>query len=237
MFGLNGEQIVQRARALAADHSTRCDLPADASDAALATAITTVRDLVARDRKLRRPLRDTGVRSVVDSLVTWEVVVAAVGKDAAEARWLELHGRERTADPSPVTPPTGPIPDTAVPALPAETARTVRRRRRRLPDVHVPLGLAEAVRAQPSGDADSLHRDGYEHDLWLEEWLELAVGAETFACLESAVAAHPLVDVALHEDREVLYVAAPTLNPEDVRQIVLAALADAYDPDWEQADV
>lgn len=96
-------------------------------------------------------------------------------------------------------------------------------------------GLAEAVRAEPSSDDDPLHRDGYEHYLWLEEWMELAVGAETFDRVEGAVTAHPLVDAAMHMDREVLYVAAPTLPPEDVRQVVLATVANAYDPEWSRS--
>jgi hypothetical protein len=64
--------------------------------------------------------------------------------------------------------------------------------------------------------------------------LELAVGAEAFDRLEASVTAHPMVDFAMHTDREVLNVAAATLHPADVRQIVLAVIADGYDPDWEQ---
>lgn len=231
MFGLNGEQIVHRARALATEHATRRELPADASDAQLKAAIDAVGGVVARDRKLRRPLRNTTVRSVVDSLIAWEVVVAAVGNDAAEARWLALRGRERTAVASSVVPPPVPGPS---PSMPARSARTVRKRPRQLPDVQLHPGLVESVHAEPTGRDDPLHRDGYEHHLWLEEWMELAVGAEPFDRLEAAVTAHPLVEAAMHMDREVLYVAAPTLHPADVRQIVLAVLADAYDPDWEQ---
>ncbi len=231
MFGLNGEQIVHRARALASEDATRRGLPADASDAELEAAIDAVGGAVARDRKLRRPLRNTTVRSVVDSLIAWEVVVAAVGKDAAEARWLALRGRERTAVASSDAPPPAPGPS---PSVPARSARTVRKRPRRLPDVQVHPGLAESVHAEPTGGDDPLHRDGYEHHLWLEEWMELAVGAEAFDRLEVAVTDHPLVDVAMHMDREVLYVAAPTLHPADVRQIVLTVLADAYDPEWER---
>lgn len=235
MFGLNGEQIVRRARDLAAGHAARLGLAADASDSALRTATSAVQDQVARDRRLRRPLREPGVRSIVDTLVSWEVVVAAVGKEAAEARWRELKGMDPAPAPSSdgSTAAAEPAP-AAGPTAPAEPARRVRRRRRRLPDVPVHPALAEAVRVQPSSDRDPVHGDGYEHDLWLEEWLELAVGAEAFSRLEAAVAAHPLVDVALHEDREVLYVAAPTLSPEDVRQVVLAVLDDTFDPSWEQ---
>ena len=109
MFGLNGQQIVQRARVLAAEHAIRRALPADASDAALEAASTAVSDLVARDRRLRRPLRDPGVMTLIDALVTWEVVVAAVGTDAAEARWRELRGMERTTGSSPSTPAAPPI--------------------------------------------------------------------------------------------------------------------------------
>lgn len=231
MFGLNGEQIVHRARALATEHATRRELPADASDAQLKAAIDAVGGVVARDRKLRRPLRNTTVRSVVDSLIAWEVVVAAVGNDAAEARWLALRGRERTAVASSVVPPPVPGPS---PSMPARSARTVRKRPRQLPDVQLHPGLVESVHAEPTGRDDPLHRDGYEHHLWLEEWMELAVGAEAFDRLEAAVTAHPMVEAAMHMDREVLYVAAPTLHPADVRQIVLAVLADAYDPDWEE---
>lgn len=231
MFGLNGEQIVHRARALATEHATRRELPVDASDAQLEAAIDAIGGMVARDRKLRRPLRDTTVRSVIDSLIAWEVVVVVVGKDAAEARWLALRGREGTAvASSEVSPPVrGPTP-----AVPARSARNVRKRPRQLPDVQLHPGLVESVHAEPTGGADPMHRDGYEHHLWLEEWMELAVGAEAFDRLEAAVTAHPMVDVAMHMDREVLYVAAPTLHPADVRQIVLAVLADTYDPDWEK---
>lgn len=231
MLGLNGEQIVHRARALAAEHANRRELPADASDAELEDAIDAVGGVVARDRKLRRPLRNTTVRSVVDSLIAWEVVVAAVGKNAAQARWHALRGGERTAvASSEVSPPErGPSP-----SVPAKPARIVRKRPRRLPDVQVHPGLVESVHAEPTGGDDPLHDDGYEHHLWLEEWMELAVGGEAFDRLEAAVTAHPMVDVAMHMDREVLYVAAPTLHPADVRQIVLAVLADAYDPEWER---
>lgn len=120
------------------------------------------------------------------------------------------------------------------PALSAEPARKVRSRTRQLPDVPVDLGLAGAVCCEASADDDPLHRDGYEHSLWLDEGLELAVVPDAFNRLEAAVSGHPLVDVAMHMDREVLYVAAPTLHPDDVRQLVLDTLADAYDPDWEQ---
>jgi hypothetical protein len=157
---------------------------------------------------------------------------AAVGKDAAEARWLALRGGD---DPTTATSPEEPPPTEGLsPSVPARSAPTVRARPRRLPDLQVHPGLAESVHAEPSGDDDPLHRDGYEHYLWLEEWMELAVGADAFDRLEAAVAAHPLVDAAMHMDREVLYVAAPTLHPEDVRQVVLAVLADAYDPAWEE---
>ena len=230
MFGLNGEQVVHRARALAAEHATRRELPADASDAQLEAAIAAVGGEVARDRKLRRPLRNTAVRIIVDSLIAWEVVVAAVGKNAAEARFHALRGGSTSAV-SPDVPPPAQDPS---PPVPAKPARTVRARPRRLPDVQVHPGLAESVHAEPTDNGDPLHHDGYEHYLWLEEWMELAVGADAFDRVEEAVAAHPLVDAAMHLDREVLYVAAPTLHPEDVRQIVLAVLANAYDSDGEQ---
>jgi hypothetical protein len=231
VFGLDGEQVIHRARALAAEHAARRELPADASDAQLEAAIVVVRGEVARDRKLRRPLRNATVRGLVDSLITWEVVVTAVGKETADARWHALRGLTPTVAASPDEPP---LPDGPSPTVPAKSARSVRARHRRLPDVQVHTGLAGSVHAEASGDDDPLHRDGYEHSLWLEEWLEIAVGAGAFARVEEAVAAHPLVDAAMHMDREVLYVAAPTLHPEDVRQVVLVVLADAFDPEWEQ---
>lgn len=241
MFGLNGEQVVHRARALAAEHAARLDLPATASDAQLHAAFDAVGRELGRDRKLRRPLQDGTIRSIVDSLVMWEVLVAVVGKDAAEARWFALRGVEppaADAEPAPdrgaVPPPPPPPPPPPGPTGPAASARSVARRPRRLPDVHVDPGLADAVHAEPTSATDPLRRDGYDHSLWLEEWLELAVGTTAFDGLEAAVRAHPAVDAAMHMDREVLYVAAPALHPEDVRQVVLGALADAYDPGWER---
>jgi hypothetical protein len=232
VFGLNGEQVVHRARALASDHATQRELPADASNAQLEAAIAAVGGEVARDRKLRRPLRNRTVRSLVDSLIAWEVVVATVGTDAAEARWLALRGGERPTAASLEVPPSAEA--AASPSVPARSASSVQARPRRLPDVQVHPGLSESVHVEPTGDDDPLHRDGYEHYLWLEEWMELAVGVDAFDRVEGAVAAHPLVDAAMHMDREVLYIAAPTLHPEDVRQVVLAVLDNAYDPAWER---
>ncbi|WP_380169747.1 hypothetical protein [Jannaschia sp. R86511] len=145
-------------------------------------------------------------------------MVVAVGAHAAEARWVELATRGRIFDRSP--------------AGTTEPPEALDGRARRLADVQVDAGLAEAVHVASLDEGSSEDSDDYEHVLWLEEWLELAVGAEALHALEAAVAAHPLVEDANHEDREVLSVAAPTLHPEDVRQVVLEVLAEAYNPDW-----
>lgn len=76
VFGLNGEQLVHRARALAAEHAAQRELPTDASDAQLESAITAVGGEVARDRKLRRELRNSGVKTEADARL-WEVETRA----------------------------------------------------------------------------------------------------------------------------------------------------------------
>lgn len=237
-MGLDGEGVVLRCRALAAERAAANAVRSDAEDHELEAAAARLLEDLARDRKLRRPLRDDTVREIALALVTWEVVRASVGPERAEARYAALRGYDPS--PPPATPPASG--EGAAwqhpPDGPAEPARQVGRRQRRLDDpavseAQVAGGLLDAVRAEPAADDDPQHDDGFDHYVWLEEWLEFAVGREVFDGLEAGVAAHADVTAAFHQDREVLYVAAPTLHPDDVRAVVLALITDHFDPDWE----
>lgn len=238
MFGLNGEQVVHRCRARAAERARELDLPRDADDAQLVAASQQVLAALDRDRKLRRPLREPTVRAIAEALATWEVVLAAVGPEEAEARYHVLRGLEPPeATPEEATPPEEPAWHRP-PDGPAEPPHRIRRRKRRMadPDLtaeQVAGGLRAAVTAEPTPADDPTREDGFDHSLWLEEWLELAIGGVAFRALEATVAAHPDVTGVLHQDREVLYVAAPGLHPDDVRALVIGIVAPHFDPAWE----
>lgn len=240
VFGLDAEGIVERITTLATEQAAALELSADASDAELEAATSTVLETLLRDRKLRRHLRNPRIRAVAEGLAQWEVIVAAVGPDSAEARYDQLTGREpadkRTAASSEHVASTHLR--SAGPGASRQSARRVARRRQRLgppavEDPDVVTGLSHAIEVEPTPDDDPRKELGYEHAVWLEDWLELAVGETAFDGLEAAVAEHPQVIASLHEDREQLFVAAPSLHPEDVRTIVAELLAPHFDPDWE----
>ncbi len=65
----------------------------------------------------------------------------------------------------------------------------------------------------------------FDHCAWIEGPAGALLTATDPTALASHVANHPLVDEVIHEDRDVLYVRAPTLHHEDVRLLVAAALA------------
>ena len=240
MFGLDGEGIVRRIRALARDRAAGLGLRPAATDAELETAARRVLHDVTRDRKLRRFFRDPRSHDIAGSLVTWEVVLHVVGRDHAEARFAALRGLPPPEPPSPRSEGIAESAATAASATaaqlpPADSPRRIMRRPRRLPEPRLPDALAdllEAVSVEANTPTDPRYSLGYDHAVWLEEWLELAVGAGPFDALEAAVAAHGDVVGALHEDREQLFVAAPSLHPEDVRTIVIDVLARDFDPTW-----
>lgn len=164
-----------------------------------------------------------------------EGVVARIRALASE-RYAARTGREPSAA---TEQSSGPTPTSLkVKGGVVEPPERILRRPRRLPDPAVEdaatlEGLLEAVDVRPATDRDPVQHAGYDHSVWLEEWLELAVGEDVFTRLEEAVSNHPDVVAAMHEDRETFYVAAPTLHPDDVRAVIINALADDFDPDWE----
>ncbi|HSF84663.1 MAG TPA: hypothetical protein VLG28_03255 [Acidimicrobiia bacterium] len=69
------------------------------------------------------------------------------------------------------------------------------------------------------------------HAAWIEESASKLLGSE-LEVVASQVNDHPLVTEVVLEDREVLYVAAPSLHTEDVRLLVAAAMADRLPSGW-----
>ena len=101
MFGLDGEGIVRRIRALERDAAAETRLRPESTGDELEAAARRVLDEITRDRKLRRFFRDPRSRDVAASLVTWEVLRHAVGKDDVEARFAALRGLPPPKAPSP----------------------------------------------------------------------------------------------------------------------------------------
>jgi hypothetical protein len=203
----------------------------DATDRDIEVAVTSALDTVVRDRGLRRHLRDDRLRGVAEVLVRWEVVVAAVGADAAEERYERLVGHPPPADLLGRDVVAAGAPERGDPAGASTRARAVAQRTRRVSGPVVEdtalleeLSEAESVEANP--DDDPRKELGFDHAVWLEEWLESTVGSAAFDGIEVAVDDHPEVGFALHEDREVPFVSAPHLHPEDVRAVVVEALAE-----------
>lgn len=65
----------------------------------------------------------------------------------------------------------------------------------------------------------------FGHAAWIDDDLIEQMADAEPAAVAAAVSDHPLVEEALLEDREVLYVRAPTLHHDDIRLLVAAALA------------
>lgn len=238
---MRGERVVERMRARIAEEVAAQPLGPEATDAELLAAVDRAVERMEADRRLRRVLRQDRMREVARILATGDVVSAAVGLEAADDRLRRLQGLP-PVDAAPPQPTPSPSPSPAQPRRPAlpevrESPRRVAARPRQLPPPGggVPASLLEAVQVE-ANPVDDPRRDlGYDHAVWLEEWLGFAVGEDIIlAGLEAAVAAHPQVLDALHEDREQLFVAAPALHPSDVRTIVVGALAGHFDEGWEQ---
>ncbi|MFA9428644.1 hypothetical protein [Egicoccus sp. AB-alg2] len=240
-MGLDADGIVQRIRELAREQAARLPLSVGATDGQLEQAIEQVSAAIHDDRRLRRFFRQGEAASgIARSLVTWEILVAAVGERCAEARLNVLRGLPPPRSPlaEQVTEAQTELGPRRIPGSVVESSRRVKRRAERLPpptvaDKRVLRGLREAVSVQPTEPDDPVHAEGYDHAVWLEDWLGFAVGDEALADLEGRIAAHPEVLAAEHEDRECLFVAAPDLHPEDVRRLVIDLLAPTFDGDWE----
>jgi hypothetical protein len=124
-------------------------------------------------------------------------------------------------------------PERGDPSGASTPARALADRPRRLPeptveDQAILEELSEAVSVEANADDDPRKQLGFDHVVWLEEWLESTVGGAAFDGLEEAVAEHPDVVAALHEDREMLFVSAPALHPDDVRALVIGLLAEPH---------
>lgn len=146
--------------------------------------------------------------------------------DAAESHMDEIEakvrggiaGRDETTTPSPP-----PQPKPRVQILEAK-------------DVSAAPHFAVALEWVSVNDFDDEHplRHRFDHDVWIEEWVGPIAGDDVLDRVAYKVADHPLVEEALREDREVLYVRAPQLHHEDVRLLVAAAFADHVPDDWKQ---
>jgi hypothetical protein len=68
------------------------------------------------------------------------------------------------------------------------------------------------------GDVSSATADGWDYQLWLEEWAELYLGGEEFASLEKRFASTPGVSRVAHMDREIFLIETEQLTPEQIRQ-------------------
>jgi hypothetical protein len=102
-----------------------------------------------------------------------------------------------------------------------------------MPGAHPDLALAmEWIEVSAIDPEESLAGD-YSHLVWIEEWVGPVIGEDRFANLEGEVKAHALVLDALHEDREQLYVRAPTLTDDEVAGLVAEIIAPAIPDDWE----
>ncbi len=83
-------------------------------------------------------------------------------------------------------------------------------------------------------EADPLS-ERFDHCAWIEERAGSVITEADPTTLAAQIADHPLVDEVIHEDRDVLYVRAPTLHHDDVRLLVAAALARRITTGWRTA--
>jgi hypothetical protein len=68
------------------------------------------------------------------------------------------------------------------------------------------------------GEVSSTTADGWNYQLWLEEWAELYLGGEEFASLDKRFASTPGVSRVTHMDREVFLIKTGQLTPGQIRQ-------------------
>ncbi len=68
------------------------------------------------------------------------------------------------------------------------------------------------------GEVSPATEDGWNYQLWLEEWAELYLGGEEFASLEKRFASTPGVSRVAHMDREVFLIETEQLTPAQIRQ-------------------
>lgn len=66
----------------------------------------------------------------------------------------------------------------------------------------------------------------YEHAAWIDPAAVQRLDAAAFWSVADDVRSHPLVEEALHDDADVVYVRAPALVHEDVRLLTAAAIAE-----------
>lgn len=68
------------------------------------------------------------------------------------------------------------------------------------------------------GEISSAMADGWDYQLWLEEWAELYLGGEEFSSLEKRFASTPGVSRVTHMDREIFLIETERLTPDQIRQ-------------------
>jgi hypothetical protein len=153
--------------------------------------------------------------------------------DAAEAHMDEIEAKVRgeIAGDQEIADPTSAAPAPAAAETPPERPRVQLLEAADVssaPHIETALGWVTAQEFDP-GDA---MRSRFDHSIWIDEQVGPLVGDEVLEGIASEVADHVLVEEALHEDREQLYVRAPQLHSEDVRLLVAAAFADHIPDDW-----
>jgi hypothetical protein len=158
--------------------------------------------------------------------------------DAAEAHMDDIEAKVRgeIAGKAEIADPTTPAPPPPSPAPPEERPRV---------QLFDPADVSTAPRFETAlnwvsiqeFDPSDTMRARFDHSLWIDEEVGPVVGDDVLAAIPRRVADHVLVEEALHEDREILYVRAPQLHHEDVRLLVAAAFADHIPTTWsEQPD-